>query len=387
MDKKILCLPVEYDYSEGLISEDTLKEINKTLMVLKKCAYANSEDMSEEDWKQKRRKGIGGSDVSGIMGDSPFTNNIRIWLDKTELEPNDLSENWFRLDYGHALEPLVAKMFAKELKAICINDKGMYRHSKYEFALANLDRLVILPTGELAILECKTTNAFAKSEWEEDAPVHYRWQGQHYLAVINSILEENDCPPINKVYYSAVYGNTENDVIYKKVIRQKIIEEKMLEAEKNFWNCVTTMTMPVFNGSNKELLELNIAERIVLAKQNNTYNPNDKVVLDSPATSELISKYIDIEEKEKSIKGELKDIAEAKAGIAAVLVSMMQGQDKVDALVGDTKYRLSLTSKRSRSTDYNLLKEMYPQVYDLTIKDSQSAPSFKIAKEREKTKK
>ena len=58
-------------------------------------------------------------------------------------------------------------------------------HPKYDFMLANVDRLIV---GEKVGLECKTTSEYVKDQWEEDeVPDHYILQCQHYMAVTGYI--------------------------------------------------------------------------------------------------------------------------------------------------------------------------------------------------------
>lgn len=42
-----------------------------------------TEGLSHEEWLRWRKKGIGGSDVSAILGINKWTSAIELWLDKT----------------------------------------------------------------------------------------------------------------------------------------------------------------------------------------------------------------------------------------------------------------------------------------------------------------
>lgn len=118
-----------------------------------------TENLSREEWLDYRRQGIGGSDVAGIMGISPFRTARDIYYDKlnivaVEEEPG----NWVALEMGHLLEDLVAKIFHKKSGLEIYQIKKMFRHPKYPFMLADVDYFVRLPDGTTAILEIKTTN-------------------------------------------------------------------------------------------------------------------------------------------------------------------------------------------------------------------------------------
>jgi predicted phage-related endonuclease len=44
---------------------------------------AKTLDMPREEWLVLRRKGIGGSDVSAILGINPWKTAMDVWLEKT----------------------------------------------------------------------------------------------------------------------------------------------------------------------------------------------------------------------------------------------------------------------------------------------------------------
>ena len=43
---------------------------------------ANTKDMPREEWLNKRRFGIGGSDASSILGFNPYRSSMAVYLDK-----------------------------------------------------------------------------------------------------------------------------------------------------------------------------------------------------------------------------------------------------------------------------------------------------------------
>lgn len=72
-------------------------------------------DLSEEDWLDYRRRGIGGSDVSAIFGTSPFRTARDLYYDKLNIASVEDDEgNWVAMEMGHLLEPLVAKIFERK---------------------------------------------------------------------------------------------------------------------------------------------------------------------------------------------------------------------------------------------------------------------------------
>ena len=101
--------------------------------------------------------------------------------------------------------------------------------------LANVDRLIV---GCKIGLECKTTSAYNKAEWEDDnIPDAYYIQCQHYMAVTGY-----------KSWYIAVLIGG-NKFRYKEIKRDDELIAKLIELEAAFWQHVVNGTMPSTDGS------------------------------------------------------------------------------------------------------------------------------------------
>lgn len=117
-------------------------------------------DLSEEDWLDYRRRGIGGSDVSAIFGTSPFRTARDLYYDKLNIASVEDDEgNWVAMEMGHLLEPLVAKIFERKTGYRVYQIKKMFQHPQYPWMLADVDYFVELSDGTTAILEIKTTKS------------------------------------------------------------------------------------------------------------------------------------------------------------------------------------------------------------------------------------
>ena len=103
-------------------------------------------DLSEEDWLDYRRRGIGGSDVSAIFGTSPFRTARDLYYDKLNIASVEDDEgNWVAMEMGHLLEPLVAKIFERKTGYRVYQIKKMFQHPQYPWMLADVDYFVELP--------------------------------------------------------------------------------------------------------------------------------------------------------------------------------------------------------------------------------------------------
>ena len=200
-------------------------------------------DLSEEDWLDYRRRGIGGSDVSAIFGTSPFRTARDLYYDKLNIASVEDDEgNWVAMEMGHLLEPLVAKIFERKTGYRVYQIKKMFQHPQYPWMLADVDYFVELPDGTTAILEIKTTNYNARDNWwmngKETVPVYYESQGRHYMAVTD----------IDRCFFCCLYGNNEEEVIIREVKRDFEYEAEMVFLEQYFWeNHVQRHVPPPYN--------------------------------------------------------------------------------------------------------------------------------------------
>lgn len=150
------------------------------------------------EWLRQRQRGIGGSDVSAILGLSPWKTPLDIYLSKVEpIEDKEMSEPAY---WGTVLEDVVAQEYARRSGRKVQRINAMLSHPDHDWMLANLDRTVVTegsrarigPDGRLAgadgLLECKTAGMYASADWGRDGdddaiPTHYAAQAMWYLAV------------------------------------------------------------------------------------------------------------------------------------------------------------------------------------------------------------
>jgi putative phage-type endonuclease len=141
---------------------------------------------SRDEWLEIRKAGIGGSEVAAILGLSPWSSPVDVWLDKTgrsEPKPENDAMRW-----GNLLEGIVAKEYAMQNNAT-VRNYGYMIFDEETRQLANVDRLVSvdgsMPSCRERIrtrklLEIKTAG-FA--DWAGVVPEYYQLQVQQYLAL------------------------------------------------------------------------------------------------------------------------------------------------------------------------------------------------------------
>ncbi|MCQ2316358.1 MAG: YqaJ viral recombinase family protein [Bacteroidales bacterium] len=136
--------------------------------------------MSREDWLRERKLRIGGSDAGPIVGMSAYSSPYSVWADKTGRLPEKDDTEAMRI--GRDLEQYVAERWSEETGKRVQRRNAILVNPKYDFAHANVDRLVI---GEDAGLECKTTSMLNVKHFKDgvEFPDRYYCQCVHYLAV------------------------------------------------------------------------------------------------------------------------------------------------------------------------------------------------------------
>lgn len=163
--------------------------------MFKEIKFEGTPEEITQQWLERRKHGIGGSEAAAILGLNKYATPYTVWLEKTNrAEPDDLSDNQ-KVYWGTVLEPVVADEFARRHPEFKVHAPGaMYQSVEYPWMLASVDR-VIYEEDELArskhgkvyvpkgILEIKTCGERAKVDWEDGVPDYYLAQVNHYLSV------------------------------------------------------------------------------------------------------------------------------------------------------------------------------------------------------------
>lgn len=144
---------------------------------------------SREEWLKERKKGIGGSDAATILGRNPYKTNVELWEEKTgKREATDISKKPY-VEYGTKAEDLLRELFKLDYPKYEVKheENTIIKHPKYPFLFASLDgTLIDKETGEIGILEIKTTEILKSMQWEkwkDKVPDNYFCQILHYLNV------------------------------------------------------------------------------------------------------------------------------------------------------------------------------------------------------------
>lgn len=176
------------------------------------------------EWHAARRQGIGGSDANIILGGNE-EEILRLWREKRgEIPHQDLSDD-LAVMMGCYTEPFNIAWFTKRT-GLEVGVPRRLAHPEIPYMRANLDGWV---HEEDVPIEAKHVGGFQK--WSE-VLAQYMPQLTHIM-----IVSQRD-----HIYLSALIGNS--DWRCERIAYDPFFGEALLEAEKNFWDCVQSGNAP-----------------------------------------------------------------------------------------------------------------------------------------------
>lgn len=201
---------------------------------------------TREEWLETRRSGVGASESAAVLGLNPWRGALEVYASKVG-EHIESTEETEAQEMGHALEPVLARMFAADLGFV-VRDLGATEIQRRDplrpWLLATLDRVIVGREGEpewprerWGILEIKTTNERAASDWEDAAPLWVQVQQQHQFAASEW-----------KWGYAAVLIGGQRRRYFRAQADAGFIDTMLLPALEKFWACVQSRTPPTPPG-------------------------------------------------------------------------------------------------------------------------------------------
>ena len=131
-----------------------------------------------------RTKYLGGSDVAGILGISPWRTPLDVYLDKIQPRKEVIDPMRQKVfNRGQRMEPYVIDLLSEETGLVIVKRGERYRDTEHDFLAAEIDAET--ESGEN--IEIKTVSPFKSKEWGEERtdsiPVHYTAQAMHGLMI------------------------------------------------------------------------------------------------------------------------------------------------------------------------------------------------------------
>lgn len=192
----------------------------------------NTDEYPYEQWLERRREGIGGSDAAAALGLSKWDTPYSVWAQKVGLLGPKEDTN--PMVWGRRLEIPIGLGFAEDTEIPVTRYPVMLRSKEFPFMQVNVD---FLTRGADAVVECKNVGIYMADEWEDgNVPDHYMLQGQHELAVTG----------LEKVWFAVLVGG--NDPRYIEVERDQDVIDMLVEQEAAFWDLVQRLDPPSLDG-------------------------------------------------------------------------------------------------------------------------------------------
>ena len=323
--------------------------------------------LSNEEWLQYRRQGIGGSDAAAACGVSPWKTARDLYLEKAEGVSHDEPEkNWVALEIGKRLEELVVQIFMRQtgLKPYAV--RKMFRHPFYPFMLADVDYFVKI--GEdIYVVECKTSFSYRMDEWADgNIPLHYELQGRHYAAVTNT----------KGVIFLCLHGNSEDTFLMRRIDRNLRQEADLIEQEAYFWNeFVLEKQAPEYTEPSS--LVINSLKKQLQVREQKTVELSEDLASNILTYLKLKEKKAEADALSRNLENQIKEIT---APIRSALDNAQTGKIVINGIPYQAGYTKRTTISIPKS-GLEVIRLLHPEIYQEYGKTTTSY-SFYIKEEK-----
>jgi len=324
---------------------------------------ANTANMSEQEWLEKRKYGIGGSDAAGIAGASKYTSPVMVYMDKVgRYNPDKPERVKEAATWGHLHEPTIREEFKRRINAErkekglnpirLVHRKAIYAHDEHDWMRTNLDGVIYDPELGKGVFEAKTAHYMLRDEWEgEDVPNAYFIQVQHNMAVMNA----------NYAWLAVLIGG--NQYKHYFIERDQEFIDYLIMIEQKFWNDhVLQKIPPAFSGHSEE--------KKMLAEQYPNSQATEGYIVTLPTVAIELAERVDAYKQliselqqqqtadENEIKAMLGDTEQAYAGSHKITWKTASN--------GVRSMRIKLDSQEDRNKFYSTkLKEVSKQLKEV----------------------
>ncbi len=201
---------------------------------------------TRDEWLENRCNGIGGSEISAVIGCNPYIDNVTLWEHKTgRKQPEDISDKAY-VQYGINAEYHLRELFKLDFPDLEVEyiENNSFLNDKYPWALASLDGWLTDKDGRRGILELKTTEILSsqhREKWNEQIPQNYFCQTLFYMAVVEAdfcVLKAQ----LKTMFDNIPYLQTKHYFIERNDVEEDI--EYLMKKGSEFWGYVKSGTRP-----------------------------------------------------------------------------------------------------------------------------------------------
>jgi len=326
----------------------------------------DTKGMDRERWLECRAHGpngdieyaIGGSDVSIVFGENPWTTPLELWRLKKDLMSLNDAENANQKEMGRLMEPIVAHWYQRKTGNTVTEDTGLYQHHKYPYALANIDFRSLDKSGSKGGLECKFTTYYKASEWADDAlPHYYELQGRFYMAVMDWDYIDITC----------MWGNNpDRDMAIRRINRDLVIEGMIFEGLDAFIESLRSNTPPDMSGVDPELA-LKALARVYGASQ-----PELPTIEFGKKHEKALRRIAALQEDKSDLERRVKENEKEATALAVKIVEMMGTHEHGILETSTDRLIVDYVTKNTRRVNSDILKKDHPVIYEAVLKTTSS---------------
>lgn len=199
-----------------------------------------------EAWLKNRIRGIGGSDISAVVGMNPYKTNVELWMEKTgQTTPEDISEKDY-VKYGTEAECHLRELFKLDFPQYAVDyvENNSFTNSKYPWAVVSLDGWLTDEDGRRGVWECKTTNilnSMHREKWNNHVPDNYYCQVLFYMAVTEAEFGVIKAQ-LKTVFDGIPYIQTKHYFIEREDVQSDI--DFLMQKGAEFWQYVIAKKEP-----------------------------------------------------------------------------------------------------------------------------------------------
>lgn len=314
-----------------------------------------------KQWLNYRLNGIGGSEVSAILGLNPYFSSHKLFYQK--LEEVDYDPENVHMYFGKKHEEMIAdewqyhdpqspdfetrmkNFYSGSIIRKCRRVNAYIINPAYPHLFASVDRIINKGDNEKeGVLECKTISLNAAKAWIAGMPPMHIAQLQAYLLVCD--LEYGELVILKDGKYFEVMPFERNEQLINLII----------ESTRDFWDRVTRARILKQEGKGYAQLEPEIdnqeAYKVFLSER---YKAEPKPIKPEMAYFELGREYKELGEKIKQLEAEQLEKAN----------KIKEYMKECDTMDFGASGKITLKEQQGKQNiDFNALAEGEPEVYD-----------------------
>ena len=193
--------------------------------------------MNREQWLERRKEGIGASEVGAILGLSDYETPMSLWAQKLGKTPP--KEETLAMWLGHEMEPIIAKRYEMETgrKLVDPGDYAILQSPDVPFLFSTLDRKAHFDGYGWGPVEMKAPGERTKDDWADGgSPLIYQAQLQVQMFCMGAQVGE----------IAAIIGNSE--FLIRRYEYNSRFMDAIIPVLSEFWFNVKHEIPPTIDG-------------------------------------------------------------------------------------------------------------------------------------------